>query len=123
MYDLSIVIPAWNRSALLNRLLESLFAARKAYKYGDTEVRMRSGKIVSAYDIEQLLYLHGHCGAYYVGECADGSYCLHVPNEIRDRTDGDGLMIGMSGLMEAACRIRYDCPNTYEYKNHCFRPE
>ena len=38
MYNLSIVIPAWNRSALLCQLLESLFQARKAYKYGDTEV-------------------------------------------------------------------------------------
>lgn len=38
MYDLSVVIPAWNRSALLHCLLESLFQAREAYKYGDTEV-------------------------------------------------------------------------------------
>ncbi len=37
-YDLSIVIPTWNRSKLLDSLLKSLFAARKAYLYGETEV-------------------------------------------------------------------------------------
>ena len=36
--DLSIVIPTWNRSKLLDRLLQSLYIARKTYKYGKTEV-------------------------------------------------------------------------------------
>lgn len=36
--DLSIVIPTWNRSKLLDRLLHSLDIARSSYKYGKTEV-------------------------------------------------------------------------------------
>ena len=36
--NISVVIPTWNRSNLVDRLLESLMAARNRYKYGDTEV-------------------------------------------------------------------------------------
>lgn len=37
-YDLSIVVPTWNRSALVDRLLKTLADARKAYRFGRTEV-------------------------------------------------------------------------------------
>lgn len=36
--NISVVIPAWNREDLLDKLLASLFEARKAFKYGETEV-------------------------------------------------------------------------------------
>ena len=36
--NISIVIPTWNREKLVEELLASLSKARKAYKYGDTEV-------------------------------------------------------------------------------------
>lgn len=36
--DFSIVIPAWNRSALLDALLESLYKERLRYQKGNTEV-------------------------------------------------------------------------------------
>lgn len=37
-YDMSVVIPTFNRSYLLEKLLESLYIARENYKYGKTEV-------------------------------------------------------------------------------------
>lgn len=37
-YDMSVVIPTFNRAYLLEKLLESLYAAREHYKYGKTEV-------------------------------------------------------------------------------------
>ncbi|MCI9531535.1 MAG: glycosyltransferase [Lachnospiraceae bacterium] len=36
--NFSIVIPTWNRSSLVGRLLESLFQDRERYQYGKTEV-------------------------------------------------------------------------------------
>lgn len=36
--DFSIVIPAWNRSKLIDALLESLYAERQRYTGGETEV-------------------------------------------------------------------------------------
>ena len=36
--NFSIVIPTWNRSALVVELLKSLYEDRKIYKYGETEV-------------------------------------------------------------------------------------
>ena len=37
-YDISIVIPTWNRSELLCVLMESLYKARQNYRYGKSEV-------------------------------------------------------------------------------------
>lgn len=37
-YNVSIVVPTWNRCELVDRLLKSLETARKAYRYGRTEV-------------------------------------------------------------------------------------
>ena len=37
-YDMSVVIPTFNRAYLLEKLLESLYADRENYKYGKTEV-------------------------------------------------------------------------------------
>ena len=86
--------------------------------------RMRSGKIVSTYDIEQLLYMQGYSCSYYVGERTDGTYNLHVPcNVIRGVADEEKLKKYMSDLMESDCEIQCDCPPSYEYKNHCFRSE
>ena len=36
--NVSIVIPTWNRANLVNALLKSLYADRKNYKNGKTEV-------------------------------------------------------------------------------------
>lgn len=36
--NISVVIPTWNREALLDKLLASLVVARQKYKYGQTEV-------------------------------------------------------------------------------------
>ena len=37
-YNVSIVIPTWNRCELVDRLLQSLAEAEKSYQYGKTEV-------------------------------------------------------------------------------------
>lgn len=37
-YDMSVVIPTFNRAYLLERLLESLYIARDNYKYGEVEI-------------------------------------------------------------------------------------
>lgn len=36
--NFSIVIPTWNRSDLVDALLESLYSERKRYQQGETEV-------------------------------------------------------------------------------------
>ena len=36
--DFSIVVPTWNRSKLVDALLESLYEERKNYDLGETEV-------------------------------------------------------------------------------------
>ena len=36
--DFSIVVPTWNRSKLVDVLLESLYEERKNYDLGETEV-------------------------------------------------------------------------------------
>ena len=84
--------------------------------------RTKSGKIITLYDIEQILFLYGYSSAYYMGEQTDGSYCLHIQQEMMNRVDDMGLKKNLSDLLESDCMIRYDCSNSYEYKNHCFRP-
>lgn len=64
--DFSIVIPTWNRSSLVAKLLKSLFEDRSIYKYGDTEVLVIDssvGKekemIESACEIYDATYIEG----------------------------------------------------------------
>ena len=64
--DFSVVIPTWNRSALVVELLKSLYEDRKIYKYGETEVLIidssvdeEKNTIVSACGKYDAVYIEG----------------------------------------------------------------
>lgn len=58
-YDISIVIPTWNRSELLCVLMESLYKARQNYRYGKSEVVI----VDSSKDEEKQRIVEG-CGRF-----------------------------------------------------------
>ena len=58
--NFSIVIPTWNRSALVVELLKSLYEDRKIYKYGETEVL-----IIDSSEGNNTKYDCPDCGSYY----------------------------------------------------------
>lgn len=60
-YDMSVVIPTFNRSYLLEKLLESLYVARENYKYGNTEVI-----VIDSSKGEELQRIKDMCGKYDV---------------------------------------------------------
>lgn len=57
--NISIVIPTWNRSELVERLLESLYEDRKHYCYGKTEVL-----IIDSSKDEEKRTIENACGKY-----------------------------------------------------------
>jgi len=64
--DFSIIIPTWNRSELVDRLLESLYDERKTYSFGATEVLIIDSSegreketILSACKKYDATYIHG----------------------------------------------------------------
>lgn len=64
--DFSIVIPTWNRSKLVEALLQSLYAERKRYQQGETEVLIvdsstgtEQEKIISACEKYDAAYVEG----------------------------------------------------------------
>lgn len=64
--DFSVVIPTWNRSALVVELLKSLYEDRQIYKYGETEVLIidssvgeEKNTIVSACEKYDAVYIEG----------------------------------------------------------------
>lgn len=58
---MSVVIPTFNRSYLLEKLLESLYVARENYKYGNTEVI-----VIDSSKGEELQRIKDMCGKYDV---------------------------------------------------------
>lgn len=65
-YNLSIIIPTWNRSAMVERLLETLLVARENYRYGQSEVLIvdssqgeEKWKIESACRKYRTIYIEG----------------------------------------------------------------
>lgn len=71
--DFSIVIPTWNRSALVDALLESLKTARDAYTYGRSEVL-----IVDSSTGSEQAAIQDSCRRY------DASY-LQGPDSVRKK--------------------------------------
>lgn len=64
--DFSVVIPTWNRSKLVVKLLESLYKDRQIYKYGETEVLIvdssdgiEKDTIVAACEKYNAVYIDG----------------------------------------------------------------
>lgn len=64
--NFSVVIPTWNRSALVVELLKSLYEDRQIYKYGETEVLIidssvgeEKNTIVSACEKYDAVYIEG----------------------------------------------------------------
>ena len=64
--DFSVVIPTWNRSALVVELLKSLYEDRQFYKYGETEVLIidssvgkEKDTIVAACEKYDAVYIEG----------------------------------------------------------------
>ena len=64
--NISIIIPTWNRSKLVRSLLESLYADRGCYRYGETEVLVIDSSkgeekeaIVSACTEFEAVYIQG----------------------------------------------------------------
>lgn len=64
--NFSIVIPTWNRSDLVDALLESLYSERKRYQQGETEVLIvdsskgtEQTKIISSCQKYDAMYIDG----------------------------------------------------------------
>lgn len=82
--DFSIVIPAWNRSKLIDALLESLYAERQRYTGGETEVL-----IVDSSKDEERAAIVASCEKY------DAQYIDGVDSVRKKRNKGIDLA-GMS---------------------------
>ena len=75
--NVSIVIPTWNRANLVNALLKSLYADRKNYKYGKTEVL-----IIDNSEGDEKASIVGSCKKY------DAQYIESVESVRKKRNRG-----------------------------------
>lgn len=79
--------------------------------------RNHANRIVSPYDVEQILDRFDYEDAYHIDVLKNGTYTLHL---VVESDNHQLLQEELEQLLQGSCALQYDQDPLPEYKNKCF---